>query len=126
MPFESPQGVIFSFNGVVYTATSISVSKNQGEFNVTSLDIPSATGKPRYREGGLKSLELKVDWVGKTLPPTDNVYAIALGGAGSASGTGITGEGLGNPRKALCTGLSITAQAGDLIKGSATFKVSQD
>jgi hypothetical protein len=125
MAFDSPQGVIFSFNGVVYTATSISVSKNQGEFNVTSLDIPSATGKPRYREGGLKSLELKVDWVGVTVPPTDNVYAIALGGAGNAAGTGITGEALG-ARKALCTGLSIAAQAGDLIKGSATFKVSQD
>jgi hypothetical protein len=125
MAFESPQGVAFSFNGVPYTATSISVSKNQGEFNVTSLDITSAQGKPRYRAGGLKSLELKVDWVGSVIPPTDNVYGIALGGSGAASGTGITGEALGS-RKALCTGLSVTAQAGDLIKGSATFKISVD
>jgi hypothetical protein len=123
MPFDSPQGVIFSFNSVVYTATSISVSKNQGEFNVTSLDIPSATGKPRYRAGGLKSLELKVDWVGSVIPPTDLVYDISLGGTGPASGTGITGDSIG---KALATGVSITAQAGDLIKGSATFKISVD
>jgi hypothetical protein len=126
MAFESPQGVTFSFNNAVYTATSISVSKNQGEFNVTSLNITAAEGKPRYRAGGLRSLELKVDWIsGGTIPPTDSVYDIALGGVGSASGTGLVGTGWG-VAKALCTGLSITAQAGDLIKGSATFKISVD
>jgi hypothetical protein len=125
MAFDSPQGVIFSFNSAVYTATSISVSKSRGEFNVTSLEIPTGTGKPRYRAGGLKSLELKVDWVGSVVPPTDNVYQIALGGSGAASGSGITGDDL-TGKKALCTGLSFTAQAGDLIKGSATFKISVD
>jgi hypothetical protein len=126
MPFDSSQGVAFTFNGVVYTATSISVSKSKGEFNVTSLEIPVGTGKPRYRAGGLKSLELKVDWIsGGIIPPTDNVYDIALAGAGAAANAGITGESLSG-KKALCTGLSITAQAGDLIKGSATFKISVD
>lgn len=123
MAFESAQGVVFTFNGTVYTATSISVSRSQGEFNVTSLNIKPSDGKPRYRAGGLKSLELKVDWIGATVPPTDNVYSIAMGGEGAASESGITGDSIG---VALCTGLSITAQAGDLIKGSATFKVSVD
>lgn len=125
MPFDSPQGVVFSFNDVVYTATSISVSKSQGEFNVTSLEIPSGLGKPRYRAGSLKSMDIKVDWIGKTLPPTDNVYGISFGGSGPASGSGLTGEAISS-KKALCTGLSITATAGELIKGSATFKVSED
>lgn len=123
MAFESPQGVAFTFNGQVYTATSISMSKNQGEFNVTSLNIKASDGKARYRAGGLKSLELKVDWIGATIPPTDNVYSILMGGEGAAFGSGITGESIG---KALATGVSITAQAGDLIKGSATFKISVD
>jgi hypothetical protein len=71
------------------------------------------------------SLDLKVDWVGNTIPPTDDVYDIALAGSGPGAGSGLTGEGLSSA-KALCTGLSITANAGDLIKGSATFKVSID
>lgn len=126
MAFENSQGIQFKFNNVVYTATAISMSKSQGEFNLTSTDIPSGTGcLSRYRAGGLKSLELKVDWVGSTLPPTDDVYSIALDGGGAGAGSGLTGESLSS-RKALCTGLSITAQAGELIKGSCTFKVSVD
>lgn len=129
MAYESSQGIQFKFNSVAYTATSISVSKSMGEFNVTSLDIPTGTGLSRYRAGGLKSIELKVDWVGNEIPPTDDVYDIVIAntnttGVSAASGTGLTG-GDSMP-KALCTGLSITAQAGDLIKGSATFKVSID
>ena len=126
MAFENSQGIQFKFNNVVYTATAISMSKSQGEFNLTSTDIPAGAGcLTRYRAGGLKSLELKVDWVGSTLPPTDNVYDIALAGSGSGSGSGLTGESL-TGKKALCTGLSITAQAGELIKGSCTFKISVD
>jgi len=127
MAFESSQGITFKFNSVVYTATSISMSKSRGEFNVTSTDIPVGTGCiSRYRAGGLKSLELKVDWVGNTLPPTDDMYDIELGGTGPGSGSGLTGETITTANKALCTGLSITAQAGELIKGSCTFKISVD
>jgi hypothetical protein len=126
MPFENSQGIQFKFNNVVYTATAISMSKSQGEFNLTSTDIPAgAACFSRYRAGGLKSMELKVDWIGNTLPPTDNVYDIELAGSGSGSGSGLTGESLAT-RKALCTGLTITAQAGELIKASSTFKISVD
>lgn len=124
MAFETSQGIQFKFNNVVYTATSISVSKSAGEFAVTSTDIPAGAGcLARYRPGGLKSLDLKVDWVGATLPPTDAVYPIALAGGGPGADSGLTGESIGY---ALCTGLSITAQAGELIKGSCTFKISVD
>lgn len=127
MAFENSQGIQFKFNNVVYTATAISMSKSAGEFNVTSTDIPAGVGCfSRYRAGGLKSLELKVDWVGATLPPTDNVYDIELAGSGHGAGSGLTGGVTLLGKKALCTGLSITAQAGELIKGSCTFKVSVD
>jgi hypothetical protein len=125
MPYENSQGIQFKFNSVVYTATSISMSKSQGEFNVTSTDIPASGALTRYRPGGLKSLELKVDWIGSTLPPTDDVYDIELDGEGSGADQGLTGEKI-DDKKALCTGLTITAQAGELIKGSATFKISVD
>lgn len=120
MPFESAQGITFKFNNVTYTATSIVVSKSAGEFNVTSTDIPKGTTcRSRYRAGGLMTIDVKVDWIGNTPPPVDGVYSIDFGGVDLHGGENISGG-------ALCTGLSITAQAGDLIKGSATFKVSYD
>lgn len=128
MAFDNSQGITFKFNDVVYTATSISMSKSQGDFNVTSTDIPTGSGcLSRYRASGLKSIELKVDWVGNTLPPTDDVYKLELAGSGPGSGTKLHGEtSFSTASKALCTGLSITAQAGELIKGSCTFKASVD
>jgi hypothetical protein len=123
MPFEQTQGVEFKFNNVAYRATSISVSKSQGELNATTTEITN--NLPRYEAGGLKSLEIKVDWVGSELPPTDDVYDIVFAGSGPGAGSGLAGESLSG-KKALCTGLTITAQAGELIKGSATFKVSED
>jgi hypothetical protein len=125
MPYDTSQGILFKFNSVAYTATSVSVSKSAGEFNVTSLDIPAGTGcLTRYRAGGLRSVELKVDWVGNTLPPTDQPYNIEFAGSGPGAGTGLTG-GQAMP-KAIASGVTITAQAGELLKGSATFKVTVD
>lgn len=123
MAFDQTQGVEFRFNNVPYKATSISVSKSQGEFNVTTTEITN--NLPRYEAGGLKSLDIKVDWVGSEIPPTDDVYSIAFAGSGPGAGSGLAGESLSGKR-ALCTGLTITAQAGELIKGTATFKVSED
>ena len=108
------QGITFSFSGDTYTATSISVSRNAGEFDVTSTEIPANQPK-RYRLSEIENCEIKVDWIGSTLPPVDKTATFSL-----SNGLGHTGS------IALCTGLSITAAAGELIKGSATFKVSVD
>lgn len=124
MSYQSSQGILFKFNDVAYTATSLSVSQNQGEFNVTSLDIPEDSAITRYRAGPLKSVEIKVDWVGSTLPPTDKQYDLAIEGDGPGRGTALSGgESLG---KAIATGVTMTAAAGELLKGSATFKLSVD
>lgn len=123
MAYESSQGLTFKFNGVAYTATSIAVSRSRGEIAVTSTDIPSEGGLVRYRPGGLKSMEIKVDWVGKTIPPTGGLYSFSLDRDDNED---VTDGDAGLATKALCTGLTITAQAGDLIKGSATFKCSKD
>jgi hypothetical protein len=108
------QGISFAFGGSTYTATSISVSRNAGEFDVTSTEIPANEPK-RYRLSDIENCEIKVDWIGNIVPPVDATAAFTLG-----SGLGHIGA------IAMCTGLSITATAGELIKGSATFKVSVD
>ena len=118
MPTEFPTavGITFVFSGATYTATQISVSRNAGEFDCTSTDI-AADGLKRYRVSAVENVEIKVDWVGLTVPPVDAVAAFSLAGGSALGSTGTM---------ALCTGLSITAAAGELIKGSATFKVSYD
>jgi hypothetical protein len=117
--FPSSQGLTFKFNSKKYTATSVTVSKSAGEINATSTEIPAgANCLSRYRAGGLKSVDLKVDWIGADPPDTDDVYDIEFSGAANPHGESLS--------KALCTGLSISAQAGELIRGSATFKCSID
>ena len=107
-------GIAFTFAGAPYTATQISVSRSVSEIDCTSTDIPD-NGLRRFRGGEVENCEIKVDWIGLTVPPVAATAAFTL-----SSGLGHTGT------IALCTGLSLTATAGDLIKGSATFKVSYD
>jgi hypothetical protein len=117
LPVDDPPyavGIAFTFNGQPYTATQISVSRSASEIDCTSTDIP-IDGLRRFRASEVENCEIKVDWVGLTLPPVDRTAAFTL-----STGFGHTGA------IAFCTGLSVTATAGDLIKGSATFKVSFD
>ncbi len=109
-------GITFTFGSGTYTATSISVSRSAAEFDCTSTDITdSPTALRRFRASEIENCEIKVDWLGLTVPPVDATAAFTL-----TAGLGHTGS------IALCTGLSITASAGEIIKGSATFKVSYD
>lgn len=113
-PATFATGITFAFAGQSYTATSISVSRGGAEFDVTSTDI--SDGEPRrYRLSEIENCEIKVDWVGLVVPPVSATALFTLSAGMNAIGS-----------KALCTGLSITASAGELIKGSATFKVSYD
>lgn len=114
MPYESAQGISFTFASSNYTATSIAVSKSRQEFDISSTDLDEGDFR-RIRAGVLDNIEIKVDWIGLVVPPVKQPQAFLLTG-----GLGVTGG------YAICTGLSITGAAGDLIKGSATFKVSQD
>jgi hypothetical protein len=118
VPFENSQGITFSFASQTYTATSVSVSRGRGEFDVSSTDIQSGKFR-RLRAGKINSVDIKVDWIGEVIPPVKVVDTFNI------SGTDI-GANAFSGKKALCTGLSITGAAGDLVKGSATFKVSQD
>lgn len=121
MAFENSQGITFSFAGATYTATSISVTRTRGEFDLSTTDMP-AGGFRRVRPGKVNDIQVKVDWIGGTVPPVKSTAAYQW----SMSGTDIGTSGVPATSKAICTGLSISGSAGDLIRGSATFKISQD
>lgn len=118
MPFETSQGITFKFNNVVYTATSIAVSRSRGENDISTTDLASGSFR-RLRAGKLNTVEIKVDWIGGTVPPVKTLQTFEVTGT-DIGATDFSGK------KALCTGLSISGSAGDMIRGSATFKVSQD
>lgn len=118
MAFETAQGITFTFNGITYTATSIAVSRSRGENDISTTDLQAGSFR-RLRAGKLNTCEIKVDWIGGTVPPVKSLGTFTVTGTdiGAADFSG---------KKALCTGMSISGAAGEMIKGSATFKVSQD
>lgn len=139
MALEATAGIAFKFNTSTYAITSISVTKTMGEFDATSMDIkpPSGSGGQstpavfRYRAGGLKTVEAKIDWIGNSVPEMDKVCDIWIGSTSNSGGStvvDITGEytAAGSSLKAIASDVSITAQAGELIKGSATFTFTKD
>lgn len=118
MAFETSQGITFKFNQITYTATSVAVSRSRGENDISTTDLAAGSFR-RIRAGKLNVVEIKVDWIGGTIPPVKTVQDFEITGT-DLGATAFSGK------KALCTGLSISGSAGELIRGSATFKVSQD
>lgn len=114
MAFESSQGITFTYANQIYTATQVSVSKSRQDIDISSTDLDEGDLR-RIRVGPLDNIEIKVDWIGGRVPPVKQTQDFTLTGGLGASGG-----------KAICTGLSISGSAGDLLRGSATFKVSQD
>lgn len=123
MAYESSQGIKFSFAGVAYTANQIALSKKLSEIDVTSLE--AATGSYRsYRAAPIiDAPELKVEYVGVQVPQMTATAQITWVVDGSGSNAAFTA---GIPTVALCTSADVTAQVGELIKGSATFRLSQN
>lgn len=121
MAFENSQGISFSFAGATYTATSISVTRTRGEYDLSTTDMPANVFR-RVRPGKIEDVQIKVDWIGGTVPPVKSTVAYQW----AITGTDIGASDFSGSSKAICTGLSISGSAGDLIKGSATFKISQD
>ena len=114
MAFESSQGITFTYASQVYTATQVSVSKSRQDIDISSTDLDEGDLR-RIRVGPLDNIEIKVDWIGGSVPPVKQARDFSLTG-----NLGVSGG------KAICTGLSISGNAGDLLRGSATFKVSHD
>jgi hypothetical protein len=121
MAYESSQGIGFSFSGVKFTATQIAVSKATPEIDVTSLE--SAHGSYRsYRLGSIRDGDqLKVDFIGLTLPQMTATGSITWAIDGTGSNASFT---TGLPTAALVTSADVTAQVGELIKGSMSLRLT--
>jgi hypothetical protein len=121
MAYESSQGIGFSFSGTKFTATQIAVSKATPEIDVTSLE--SSHGSYRsYRLGSIRDGDqLKVDFIGLTLPQMTATGSITWVIDGTGSNAAFT---TGLPTAALVTSADVTAQVGELIKGSMSLRLT--
>ena len=131
MAFEGGQGIVFNYpvqTNAQYTAatqnftcTSIAVSKKVSEIDASSLATPTGAFRS-YRAAPIREGdELKIDFMGITIPVMTATGQISWSIDGSGSNAAFTNS---MPTAALCTSCDVTAAVGELIKGSATFRLT--
>jgi hypothetical protein len=122
MSIVSAQGLTFTFSGKTYELTSLSFSKKVTEIDTSSLKTQHGAFRS-YRPAPLRDGdEVSVEFWGVDLPQMTATAAMTYAFDGSGSNAAITA---GLPTVALCTSTQLQASAGELVKGSATFRISQ-
>jgi hypothetical protein len=132
MAFEGGQGIVFNYpiqtnaqystSPLSFTCTSIAVSKKVSEIDASSLATSNGAFRS-YRPAPIREGdELKIDFIGMAIPMMTATGAITWTIDGSGSNSGFTSS---MPTAALCTSCDVTAAVGELIKGSATFRLTQ-
>jgi hypothetical protein len=129
----SSQGTYFSFGGAVYTATSITVNDgfsgggSGGSLQRQRVSAATLASNPNFYEpyiplwfpdptgqgggGEDRTKTVDVEFIGQTAPPAGTSGSISVTGRISVSGA------------ATCTGSSIIAQTGDVVRGTASFRL---
>jgi hypothetical protein len=115
------QGLTFKFANVEYQLTSVSFNKKVSEVDTSTLKNKHGSFRD-YRPAPLRDGdELSVEFYGLETPQMTATAAITFSFDGSGTNAGLTA---GLPSAALCTSASLSGSVGDLIKGSATFRLS--
>lgn len=133
MAGTSSQGTTFSFSGASYIATRITVTEGDGggaaggssqrqRVSIATLGSnpngyepflhiwqPDPAGEGGGAEGKTKTVD--VDFIGQEQPAAGATGTVSIGGKFVFLG------------QATCTGSSLTAAVGDIVRGSASFRV---
>lgn len=105
----SSQGLTFTFAGTTLSVTNVSVNETQDLLDATDLGV--AQNSRRIYVGGFASdAEVQIEYFGNLLT-SGTSGALSIAGPISYAGT------------ATVSSSSISAQVGDLVRGSATFRV---
>lgn len=109
----------FTFGGASFQITSLEVSASAAQTDVSHLGL-AVNSKRIFKKSPLvDSPEVKIDFIGNTLPAVGTKSAFVLtGNFASTKASDCT--------KAICTQASVKAAVGEIIKGSATFKLSKN
>lgn len=117
------QGTSFTFNFTPYTVTRVTVqrggSANSNRQRVSTAHLGSDPDKeepyleiwqPNANDGGGNTVD--IDFLGGSMPTINATGTLTISGGLSFSWTAAT-----------CASSSVTAAVGDIIKGSASFKI---
>ena len=107
----SAQGLTFTFGGTGLTVTSVQVSDSQDLVDGSHLGIAPG-GRREFVGGFATNREVNIDYISTNVLAAGTSGALAISGPMSFSGN------------ATIASASIGGSVGDLIKGSATFRVA--
>jgi len=109
----------FTFGGVSFKITALDVSATAPQTDISHLGTTKGTKRVFKKAPLADSPEVKIDFIGNSIPAVGTKDTFVLtGNFGSTKASDCT--------KAICTQASLKAAVGDIIKGSATFKLSKN
>jgi hypothetical protein len=111
MPIPDSQGTTFTFNSVAFLATNVKVMSSVNEIDASTLELTSGSMRA-YQPAPLKDGDMvSCQYFGTQKPPMDKNYTL------TCAKLGISGT-------ALCTKWENEAKVGELLTGSAEFRLS--
>jgi hypothetical protein len=110
MPLIDSQGNTFTFASTVFTVTNVSVTYGGSLIDISHLNLNSGKGRA-YTTPPLFDNEISIDYF-----VASGVTSLVVGLSGTLSFSGIA-------KSATVSSSSLTYAAGELVKGSVTFKV---
>jgi hypothetical protein len=105
------QGTTFTFNSVTFTARNVKVKRSQSYVDVTPLSAAAGSTRVLQKAPLVDGDEISCEYWGTTAPVRGTIAAI------SCSTIGVSGN-------AVCEEFELTAAVGELIVGTATFKLT--
>lgn len=105
------QGTTFTFNSVTFTARNVKVKRSQSYVDVTPLSATAGSTRVLQKAPLVDGDEISCEYWGTTAPVRGTIAAI------SCSTLGVSGN-------AVCEEFELTAAVGELIVGTATFKLT--
>jgi len=105
------QGTTFTFNSVEFVAKNVKVKRSRPTIDVTSLSADNGTTRVLQAAPLADGDTITCEYWGTTAPPRGAKCAIAC------STLGISGQ-------AFCEDFELTAAVGELIVGTASFKLT--
>lgn len=105
------QGTTFTFNGVNFVAKNVKVKRSQATVDISDLSLAAGSIRNLQASPLADGDVITCEYFGTTAPPRGEAHAIAC------TALGISGN-------AFCEDFELTAAVGELIMGSATFKMT--
>jgi hypothetical protein len=110
-PIAVSQGTTFSFNSVEFTARNVKVKRSRAYIDVTPLSAAAGSTRVLQASPLVDGDEISCEYWGTTAPTRGTAAAI------TCATLGISGN-------AVCEEFELTAAVGELIVGTATFKLT--